>query len=104
MVFERDEIIHLQYITTKRLDLDERFENDQMSELNLLTCRDGERRRWPVLRSGLNVRAFEYVVKPLVEQTDLPVVRVKDQWLGWKITETPFGAPAGDVGKSRGRL
>ncbi len=91
MEFQRQEIVHLQYITTKRLSLNAALNNDRLSELNLVTCRDGERKRWPLLRSIFNVWAFDRLLKPLLEQTNLPVVRVTDEWLGWKITEKPYG-------------
>ena len=44
--FERQEIVHFQYITTKPLDRSD----EQLSELNLITYRDGERKRWPLRR------------------------------------------------------
>lgn len=90
VAFDREEIVHLQYITTKRLDWDGVINNDRLSELNLITCRDGTRRRWPLLRSIFNVKAFDYMLKPLLENTDLPVMRVQDEWLGWEVTETPY--------------
>lgn len=93
--FDRQEIVHVQYITTKRLDWGGVLNDDRPSELNLVTCRDGERRRWPLLRSILNVRAFDWILKPLIRETGLPVVRVKDEWLGWETTETPYKGTAG---------
>jgi hypothetical protein len=93
--FERDEIVHLQYVTTKRLDLGGVVDNERLSELNLITCRGGERKRWPLLRSLFNVKAFDRLLKPLLDNTDLPVVRVEDQWLGWEITEKPYGRSGG---------
>jgi hypothetical protein len=94
--FERSEVEHIQYITTKRLNSGGVVNNDQLSELNLVTCRGGERRRWPLLRSIANVRAFEWIVHPLLDHTDLEVVRVKDQWLGWEVTERSLRESAGD--------
>jgi hypothetical protein len=91
MSFERHEIVHLQYVTTKRLDWGGVLNNDRLSELNLITCCGGERKRWPLLRSIFAVKAFDRLLKPLLEHTDLPVMRVKDQRLGWKITEKPYG-------------
>jgi hypothetical protein len=88
--FSRSEIVHLQYITTKRLSFGHVSGNDQLSELNLITCRGGVQKRWPLLRSIFNVRAFGWLLKPLLANTDLPVVRVKDEWLGWRVTETPY--------------
>jgi hypothetical protein len=40
------------------------------------------------------VKAFDRILKPLVENTDLPVVRVQDEWLGWRVTETLYGGTA----------
>ncbi len=96
MTFDRQEIVHLQYITTKRLDWGGVVNNERLSELNLITTRDGTQKRWPLLRSNLNRKAFDRLLKPLLEHTDLPVVRVQDEWLGWRITETPYDRPPGD--------
>src|SRR5579884_2138074 len=41
MTFERTEIVHLQYITTKRLDWGGIVNNDELSELNLIAQRGG---------------------------------------------------------------
>lgn len=92
--FGPDEIVHLQYVTTKRLNWKGVINNDRLSELNLVTCRGGERKRWPLLRSISNVRAFDWLLRPLTEHTALPVMRVVDEWLGWKVTETPYGTQA----------
>lgn len=94
MSFERHEIVHLQYVTTKRLDWGGVVNNERLSELNLITCRGGERKRWPLLRSLANVKAFDRLLQPLLDNTDLPVARVEDQWLGWQITEKPYGRTA----------
>ena len=96
LTFERSEVEHVQYITTKSLTWGGVLNNDQVSELNLVTCRGGERRRWALLRSIANVRALEWIVNPLLAHTDLEVVRVKDQWLGWKVTEKSLHGSAGD--------
>jgi hypothetical protein len=93
--FERDEIVHLQYITTKRLDWGGVVNNDRLTELNLITCRQGVRKRWPLLRS-IAGNAFDRILRPLVEYTDLPVVRVEDEWLGWNVSERPYGRTAGN--------
>ncbi len=74
VTFEPSEIVHLQYITTKRLDLGGVTNNERMSELNLVTCRGGVRKRWPLLRSIANLRAFDRLLKPVVENTNMPVV------------------------------
>ncbi len=49
--FTPHEIVHLQYITTKRLDWGGVVNNSRLSELNLVTYREGQRKRWPLLRS-----------------------------------------------------
>ena len=89
--FDRREIVYLQYITTKRLDWGGVANNQRLSELNLITSRDGQRKRWPLLQSMFNVKAFDRLLKPLLEDTNLPVVRLQDEWLGWRVTETPYG-------------
>ena len=89
-VFERDDIVQIQYITTKRLDWGDSPLNEQCSELNLITLRGGLRQRWPMLRSMANVKAFDYIVKPLIAHTGLPVIRVEDERLGRQVTEKPY--------------
>lgn len=95
VMFSRREIVHLQYVTTKRLGWGIVMSNDRQSELNLITNRDGVRKRWPLLKSTLVSNAFDYILKPLVENTDLPVLRVQDGTFGWRITETPYGRTIG---------
>src|SRR5262249_45894899 len=89
--FARNEIVHIQYITTRHLGwgVGERF-----SELNLVTCQNGTRKGWPLLQSTFTTGAFGGVLRSLTENTDLPVVRVKDRWFGWQTTEQPYGRPA----------
>jgi hypothetical protein len=89
--FARDEIVQLQYITTKDLSWGDDAGNEQRTELNLITIQNGERTRWPLLQSIFTNKAFDNVLKPLVAQTDLPVVRIQDKWLGWRVTERPWG-------------
>jgi hypothetical protein len=86
--FERGEVVHVQYITTKRLD--EHPEYSQLSELNLITVVDGMRHRWPLLRSISCSGAFDGLLQELIEVTGLPAVRVKDTVRGWKTTEVPI--------------
>jgi len=85
-VFERQEIVHLQYLTTKSLETG----GERLSDLNLITCRHGVRKRWPLLRSFLAAKPFEKLLEPLVEHTDLPIVRIEDEWRGWNISERPY--------------
>ena len=89
-VFHRNEIVHLQYITTKNLKRGRVINNDRTSELNLITSDGTDRHRWPLLRSIFTSKAFDSILRPLMQETDLPVVRVVDQWLGWKVTEEPY--------------
>ncbi len=91
VAFARGEIIQLQYVTTKRLDWGGVVNNVRLSELNLITCRRGVRKRWPILRSIFQAGAFDRLLRPLVRNTDLPVIRVRDEWLGWGVTETAYG-------------
>jgi hypothetical protein len=93
--FDREQIVHVQYITTKLLDWGGVMNNERRSELNLVTCRDARRQRWPVLRSCFTVKAFDHILRPLLENTDLSVVRVEDQWWGWQVTQKPYGGPPG---------
>ena len=85
--FAAGEIVHLQYITTTHIDGPGSLDGP-LSELNLVTFANGERARWPLLRSSDNVRAFEYITEPLSECTDLPIVRIVEKQFGGKITET----------------
>ena len=86
--FHANDVVHIQCITTKRLDLGGIVNNDQLSEINLVTCVDGERKRWPILRSIFNVKAFDYIIEPLLKSTNVPVVRIVDERLDWDTTET----------------
>jgi len=90
VTFDRQEIVHLQYVTTKRLDWGGIANNEALSQLNLITRRGGVRERWPVIGSTLDVNAFDHVLKPLVKSLDLPVMRVQDELWGWGVTETPY--------------
>jgi len=92
VTFQRSEIVHVQYITTKRLDGSGVLNNERLSELNLIICRDGVRQRWPLLRSMFNGKPFDRLLHAFLGNTDIPVVRVKDQIFGWRVTETPFRA------------
>jgi hypothetical protein len=76
--FARQDVVHLQYITTKI------GAEEARSELNLITLRGGRRERWPLLRSNRAFRPFDSVLHPLVFQTGLPVVRIRD---GYKPSE-----------------
>lgn len=45
----------------------------------------------PLLRSLAGAGAFRHFLRPLMEHADLPVMRVTDQWLGWQVTQKPYG-------------
>jgi hypothetical protein len=87
--FDLDEVIHLQFITTKRLNRDHP-DSDRFSELNLITMRDGNRKRWPILKSMFWDKIFDKVLKPILEETKIPVVRIENNWMGWETTEKPY--------------
>jgi hypothetical protein len=89
VTFERQEIVHVQYITTRMFDRQGSSDGERSSEINLVTCRDGHRKRWPLLRSIANMRAFKYILKPLLKNTNLPVMRVEGG-RGWTVTEKPY--------------
>ncbi len=88
--FQREEVVHLQYITTKRLQFKDHLENDQMTELNIVTRRGEATERWPLSRTALTHRAFDKVLKAVLRETDLPIVRVTDEMFGWNVTEAPY--------------
>jgi hypothetical protein len=93
VAFDRPEIVHLQYITTKRLAYNRVVNNERVSELNLITNQNGIRKRWPLLRSNANRKDFDHILTPLAQHTNIPVVRVQDQLLGWRVSETPYNVP-----------
>ena len=90
ITFERSDVLHVQYITTKHLGLGDHGDEMRVSELNLITLRDGVRERWPLLQSGATVRAFSKVLRAIQHHTDLPVMRVRDGWWSWEVTRTPY--------------
>ena len=92
--FAFGEIVHLQYISTKDLSEGTLTNNPANSEINLVTLRDGKRERWPLLRSWGSHGAFGHVLKPLVRETDIPVVRITDSLLSWDVSIRPYGGPA----------
>jgi hypothetical protein len=80
----------LQYITTKRLQFKGRIENDQLSELNIVTQCGDAKERWPLLRSLITHRPFDDVLEAVLRETDLPIARVTDEMFGWNVTEAPY--------------
>jgi hypothetical protein len=89
--FDRSEILHLRYVTTKNPDRARAGDCWRRSELHVVTCRDGRRERWHLLNS-LSTGALEHLLRPLVKETDIPVERIEDSWFGWKLRESRFEA------------
>ncbi|MEM9790044.1 MAG: hypothetical protein AAF842_06520 [Planctomycetota bacterium] len=85
--FDANEIVHLEYITTKRV---QSRSNTRVTELNLVTNRDGRRQRWHLLSSIYLYRAFDDLLKPLIEETGLPAVRMTDTMFGWEVAQRPY--------------
>lgn len=83
-----NQVMHLQYITTKRLQTGSIINNDRMSELNLIAMVDGQRKRFPLLRLIGATNDFSYIVQPVLQHTTLDVVRITDTLYGWDVTET----------------
>jgi hypothetical protein len=79
--FDRGEVVHFQYITT-RTGVEE-----SRSELNVITLRDGKRERWPLLRSSSQLCPFDSVLHLLVAHTGLPVLRVTDGYRPMEVTQ-----------------
>lgn len=85
------EIVYLQYVTTKKLEPYEKGEEYQLTELNLVTCKDGERKRWPLLKTSSKSRdAFGHLLRLLIQSTEIPVVRFRDSRRGWEVTVEPY--------------
>ena len=79
--FALTEIVHVQYITTRR-QRDGGFFGDLLSELNVVTLREGRRARWHLVRSILSHGAFEHVLRPMLRSTPIPIVRVRQRVMG----------------------
>jgi hypothetical protein len=93
--FDFTEVVHLQYVSTGLLQ-DPRSALSPphpVSELNMVTIRDGKRQRRNVLKSSDPIGAFEYLLDPLVEQTDIPVVHMTETAGNWKVWIRPFHDP-----------
>jgi hypothetical protein len=86
--FTTAEVVHIQYITTKPHRPKRASKGHLASELNLVACANGERKRWPILRSGLAYYAFDHIVTPLLDSTTIPVVRIREEWAGWTVDAT----------------
>jgi hypothetical protein len=93
--FERAEVVHLQYISTDFLQNSRSLLSNTkaVSELNLVTVREGKPQRWNLLNSSFPFDAFEYLLDPLVEQTDIPVVRITETAGNWKVWTRPYHDP-----------
>jgi hypothetical protein len=87
--------VHLQYISTDFLQNSRSLLSNTkaVSELNLVTVREGKRQRWNLLNSSFPFDAFEYLLDPLVEQTDIPVVRITETAGNWKVWTRPYHDP-----------
>ena len=62
-------------------------------ELYLHTCRDGRHQQWSLVPSAFVGKPLDYILVPLVRETDLPVVRLqqhRDVRLNWTETEAPY--------------
>lgn len=88
--FDFSEVKHLQYTSTRDHKEQRLSKNDIVSELNLVTQRDGAVERWHLVSSGFGFNAFEYLLRPLAQHTDIPVVRIQQQLFGWGVTVKPF--------------
>jgi hypothetical protein len=95
LTIEFSEIVHLQYVSTARLDRPRTVigENSKYvhSELNLVTVRGGKRERWNLVNSYSPSGAFGEVLDHLIEQTPIPVVRITETAGPWKVWIRPYG-------------
>lgn len=76
-LFERNQILFVQIITG--------FEGKsrdgmQCTEVNLVAMVDGKRMRWPVVGRIVNYGKVSGVFNKMIAETDLPVMRFKQQW------------------------
>lgn len=94
LTFELNEIVYLQYVSTNVLQQPRSIafqsSKNSVSELNLVTVRDGKRKRWNLVNSSSPSGAFEAVLDPLVEQTPIPVVRITETAGPWKVWIRPY--------------
>lgn len=94
LAFDREQIVHLQYVTGYTTEEYVRGEivTTQQSELNLLTCIDGHRKRWPIMRT-LGTGGLGKIAKRILKSTDVPLVRCKQHMLhrGVEVTDMRTG-------------
>jgi hypothetical protein len=94
LTFEFSEIVHLQYVSTARIDRPRSVVAEESkyarSELNLVTIRGGKRERWNLVNSMWPSGAFEEVLDHLIEQTPVPVVRITETAGPWKVWIRPY--------------
>jgi hypothetical protein len=94
LTFELTEIVHLQYVSTARLDRPRSVIGEESkyvhSELNLVTVRGGKRERWNLVNSSWSSGAFEDVLDHLIENTPIPVVRITETAGPWKVWTRPY--------------
>ncbi len=88
--FELSDIVYLQYITTMIPDRGIWQHNHHLSELNLVTVRDGKRERWNMLKSNIGRRAYNHILPSLLKHTEIPAVRIKQAFSSWDVTITPY--------------
>lgn len=75
--FEADEVVHLQYLSCRwTSNTDSTGFNSLVSELNLVTCKNGKRERWALLRSLFEVGGFRSVLPDLLKHMPVTVMRV----------------------------
>ncbi len=92
LTFELDEVVYLQDVqSTQKERIGPGITYYHLSELNLVTCKDGRRKRWNLLNSNrddsLAGRSpFAKILDAVVRQTPIPVYQVRKRWLH---TETP---------------
>ncbi len=93
--FPFKEVVHFQYITTRQIyteeGSDKEYYRDGGSELNLVTCINGETKRWPLINDHSDEsEALSRVAHKIKTQTPLKVVRVKHRWNSWELVTTDF--------------
>ena len=100
--FTRREVVRLDYIATKLLHPVHQNTRTQSWALYLVTSRVGEQSRWPLARSLFANGPLDYIVLPLTQETDLPVVwthEIKDERQNSStVTQMPYFSKASPAG------
>lgn len=90
--FDFSDIYYLQYITTKKLKSQSKDDPKRLTELNLVTRKNGEQKRWQLLTSSsTSDKFFDHLLWPLIHETRIPVMRLEDTRDGWDVTVEPYG-------------